>query len=1146
MKSFKKVLVANRGEIAIRVFRACTDLNIRTVAIYSEEDTGSYHRYKADEAYLVGVGKKPAEAYLDIEDIIMIAKRNDVDAIHPGYGFLSENAEFARRCEEEGIKFIGPKVHHLEMFGDKVKAREQAILSGLPIIPGEKVNHPEDVYRFAEKHGFPVIIKASLGGGGRGMRIVKTREDVPESLARAKSEAQSAFGSGEVYVEKFIPNPKHIEVQILADEHGQMVHLYDRDCSVQRRHQKLVEIAPSVSLSKQLQKEICEAALRLMKDVNYVNAGTVEFLVSGDDFYFIEVNPRIQVEHTVTEMVTGIDIVQAQILIAEGKGIHSEEVGIPQQEDIRLHGFAIQCRITTEDPLNHFLPDTGKITVYRSSGGFGVRLDAGDAFQGAIISPYYDSLLVKVSVWGQTLQKAAAKMVRNLQEFRIRGIKTNIPFLENVVSHPKFLNGEFDTAFVDETPELFVFPKRQDRGTKLLTYISDVTVNGFPGIGKREKQGFEVPRLPEGSKSFDVHQLSGTKQLLDRFGPDYVSRWVKDQKKVLLTDTTLRDAHQSLLATRLRTYDMERVATDTARILPNLFSLEMWGGATFDVCYRFLLEDPWERLARLRKKIPNILFQMLLRGANAVGYKNYPDNVLREFIQLSAEQGIDVFRIFDSLNWVKGMEVAIQAVRDANKIAEVSICYTGNLLDPTRRKYDLNYYVDLAKELEKQGAHILAIKDMAGLLKPEAAYMLVHELKNAIHIPIHLHMHDTSGNGIYSYARAIQAGVDIVDVAVSALSGSTSQPSAGTLYHALEGTERQPDLDIYGFNALSRYWEDVRKQYAPFESSLNVPHPEIYEHEMPGGQYTNLLEQAKAVGLGNRFEEVKEMYRRVNLLFGDIVKVTPSSKVVGDMALFMVQNHLTEEDVIKKGESINFPESVVEFFQGYIGFPPGGFPKDVERVVLKNRKPLEKRAGELMPPVNFTGLSRELEQHLKRKPRIEEILSYCLYPKVYLDFQEKYARYGDLSCLDTPTFFYGMKVGEELAVEIERGKTLFIKLVSIGEAKPDGSRTLYFELNGQMREVLVRDYSVKTDVKERQKADPNNPHHIGATMPGTVVKLLVQKGDHLSKGDPLAITEAMKMETTLQAPFNGMVEDIFVKEGDPIQQGDLLILLVKK
>lgn len=1146
MKRIKKILVANRGEIAIRVFRACTDLNIRTVAIYSKEDTGSYHRYKADEAYLVGEGKKPVEAYLDIEEIIHIAKKNEVDAIHPGYGFLAENAEFARRCEEEGIIFIGPRFEHLELFGDKVKAREQAIRSNLPVIPGMMVQTADEVYKFAEKHGYPVIIKAALGGGGRGMRIVYNQKEVPEGLSRAKSEAKSAFGSDEVYVEKFVDRPKHIEVQILADQYGNIVHLFDRDCSVQRRHQKLVEIAPSVSLSKSLQEKICDAAVRLMKDVGYKNAATVEFLVTGEDFYFIEVNPRIQVEHTVTEMITGVDIVQSQILIAEGHSLHSEEIGIPKQEEIVVNGYALQCRITTEDPLNNFMPDTGKITVYRSSGGFGVRLDAGDAFQGAVISPHYDSLLVKVSIWGPTLAKAATKMVRTLKEFRIRGIKTNIPFLENVVSHPKFLEGNFDTSFVDETPELFVFPPRQDRGTKLLTYIADVTVNGFPGIGKKEKPVFEKVRIPKVHNGVEKSFPSGTKQLLDQYGPGYVTDWVKQQKKVLLTDTTFRDAHQSLLATRLRTFDMSNVAEFTAESLSNLFSLEMWGGATFDVCYRFLMEDPWERLNDLRKKIPNVLFQMLLRGANAVGYKNYPDNVIREFVKLAAERGIDVFRIFDSLNWVKGMEVAIQAVRDANKIAEVSLCYTGNLLDPTRRKYDLKYYIDLAKELEKQGAHILAIKDMAGLLKPEAAYILVSELKETVNLPIHLHMHDTSGNGIYSYARAIQAGVDIVDTAVSSMSGSTSQPSAETLYHALEGTGMEPEMDLKAYKELAFYWEDIRKQYAPFESALNSPHPLIYEHEMPGGQYTNLREQAKAVGLGHRFDEVTDMYKRVNLLFGDIVKVTPSSKVVGDMALFMVQNNLSDEDVIQKGESISFPESVVEFFQGYIGFPPGGFPKELQRVVLKGKKPLDGRAGEWMVPIDFSSVRKELEERLQRKCRDEEVISYVLYPKVFLEFQDRYARYGDVSCLDTPTFLYGMKLGEELAVEIERGKTLFIKLVSIGEAQQDGMRTIFFELNGQMREVTIRDYSVKTEVKERVKADPKNPFHVAAVMPGSVLKILVQKGDTFSKGDPLGITEAMKMENTLQAPYNGVVEDVLVKEGDTIEQGDLLFVLAKK
>ncbi|MDT2047480.1 pyruvate carboxylase [Priestia flexa] len=1140
-KKIKKVLVANRGEIAIRVFRACTELNIRTVAIYSKEDAGSYHRYKADEAYLVGMGKKPIDAYLDIEDIIKTAKLHDVDAIHPGYGFLSENIQFAKRCEEEGIIFIGPKSKHLDMFGDKVKARHQAIQANIPVIPGTDgpIDSLDEAKEFAAQHGYPLMIKAALGGGGRGMRVVRDEASLAESYERAKSEAKAAFGSDEVYVEKLVENPKHIEVQILGDHSGNVVHLYERDCSVQRRHQKVVEVAPSLSLSEDLRDQICDAAVQLMANVSYINAGTVEFLVSGKEFYFIEVNPRVQVEHTITEMITGVDIVQSQILIADGYDLHSDVVAIPKQEEIITHGYAIQSRVTTEDPLNNFMPDTGKIMAYRSGGGFGVRLDTGNSFQGAVITPYYDSLLVKVTTWALTFDQAASKMVRNLKEFRIRGIKTNIPFLENVVKHEKFLTGAYDTSFIDTTPELFVFPKRKDRGTKMLTYIGNVTVNGFPGVAEKKKPIFTKPRVPQLDLSMPVP--NGTKQILDEQGAEGLVNWVKERKEVLLTDTTFRDGHQSLLATRVRTNDLKQIANPTARLLPDLFSLEMWGGATFDVAYRFLKEDPWDRLLTLRQEAPNVLFQMLLRASNAVGYKNYPDNVIKEFVEKSAYAGIDVFRIFDSLNWVEGMTLAIDSVRQTGKIAEAAMCYTGDILDPSRRKYDLTYYKNLAKELEQSGAHILGIKDMAGLLKPQAAYDLVSALKETVDIPIHLHTHDTSGNGILTYAKAIEAGVDIVDVAVSAMAGLTSQPSANSLYYALEGTERKPKLDIQNLEQLSYYWEDVRKYYQDFESGMNAPHTEVYVHEMPGGQYSNLQQQAKAVGLGNRWDEVKDMYSRVNQLFGDIVKVTPSSKVVGDMALFMVQNNLTEETLFERGESLDFPDSVIELFEGYLGQPHGGFPEQLQQIILKGKKPITVRPGELLEDVDFNALKEKLFHELGRQVTSFDALAYALYPKVFMDYHKAVEQYGDISVLDTATFLYGMRLGEEAEIEIEKGKTLIVRLVSIGEAQADGNRTIYFELNGQPREVVIKDESVKTTVVSKMKADPTNPNQIGASMPGTVIRVIVEKGDKVSKGDHLMITEAMKMETTVQAPFDGIVKNIHVGSGEAIQPGDLLV-----
>ena len=1145
MNKINKILVANRGEIAIRVFRACTELGIRTVAIYSREDSGSFHRFKSDESYLVGDGKKPIDAYLDIENIIEIAKDAGVDAIHPGYGFLSENLEFAKRCEEEGIIFIGPTSKHLDMFGDKVKAREQAIAAGIPVIPGSDgpIKSMEELEAFGDTYGFPLMIKAALGGGGRGMRVVPTKEDLQEAYDRAKSEAKAAFGSDEVYVEKFVDKPKHIEVQILGDRHGNLIHLYERDCSIQRRHQKVVEIAPSNALSKELRQEICDAAVKLMNNVGYINAGTVEFLVTEDDFYFIEVNPRIQVEHTITEMITGIDIVHSQIKIAQGMSLTSEEMGIPAQDEIPLFGFAIQSRVTTEDPLNQFMPDTGKLMVYRSGGGFGVRLDAGNGFQGAVITPYYDSLLVKVSTWGMTFKEAAAKMDRNLQEFRIRGIKTNIPFLENVVKHPNFIEGKFNTSFIDTTPELFLFPSRQDRGTKLLSYIGNISVNGFPGIERKPKPVFHLP--PKADQKFDVKSLSGTKQLLDAEGPEGVIKWIKAQDDVLLTDTTFRDAHQSLLATRVRSYDMFQIANQTAHGMQDAFSLEMWGGATFDVAYRFLKEDPWDRLLTLREKIPNVMFQMLLRGANAVGYKNYPDNVIREFVQKSADAGIDVFRIFDSLNWIKGMEVAIDATRQAGKLAEAAICYTGDILDDSRQKYTVQYYKDMAKELEAAGAHILAIKDMAGLLKPEAAYRLISELKDTTALPIHLHTHDTSGNGVFLYARAIDAGVDIVDTALGSMSGLTSQPSASSLAYALKGTGRDVRANVKELEALSQYWEEVRKYYSDFESGMKSPHSEIYMHEMPGGQYSNLQQQAKAVGLGERWEEVKDMYSSVNLLFGDVVKVTPSSKVVGDMALFMVQNDLDEYTVLTKGKSLDFPDSVIEFFEGYIGQPYGGFPEELQHVILKDRKPITVRPGELLEPANFEQVREELFKKIGRPVSSHEVLAYLLYPKVFDEYRTTVDQFGNVSVLDTPTFLYGMKLGEEIEVEIEKGKTLMIKLVSISDANLEGQRTIYFELNGQPREIYIQDMNVEVSHVARRKIEPGNDSHIGATMPGTVLKVAVAKGSKVKRGEHLLITEAMKMETTVQAPFNGTIQEIHVVAGEAISPGDLLIEIEK-
>lgn len=1141
MRTIHKVLVANRGEIAIRVFRACSELGIRTVAIYSKEDILSLHRNRADEAYLVGEGKKPVDAYLDIEDIIRIAKEHGVDAIHPGYGFLAENAEFARRCEEEGIIFIGPKVEHLVMFGDKVNARIQAEKAGIPMIPGTKgaVKSYEEVKEFAEKYGFPVMIKAVNGGGGRGMRNVDRMEDLEDAYHRAKSEAKMAFGDDDVYVEWCIMNPKHIEVQIMGDEHGHIVHLFERDCSIQRRHQKVIEMAPAWSLPEGLRKEICDAAVKLMKNVKYVNAGTCEFLVDQDEkhFYFIEVNPRVQVEHTVTELITDIDIVKSQILIAEGYSLEDPVIGIGRQEEITHHGMAIQCRITTEDPQNQFMPDTGKIIAYRSGGGPGIRLDAGTAYTGAVITPYYDSLLVKVTAYARTPIDAIGRMQRCLNEFRISGVKTNIYFLQNMLATGDFQKGLCDVNYIDRHPELLIDPHDvSDRGTKLLAYIGDVTINGYAGAGHQDKPDFApVPVLDASHEEAP----RGTKQLLDELGPEKFAKWVQEQKEVLFMDTTYRDAHQSLLATRVRTHDIMQAIHYTAVHVPQLFSFENWGGATFDVAYRFLDECPWKRLRAMREAAPNILFQMLTRGANTVGYENYADNVVRHFIQRAAANGVDVFRVFDCLNQLDHMTVTIDEVRKQNKLAEVALCYTGDILDPRRQKYSLQYYTDMAKELEKAGANIIAIKDMAGLLKPEAAYVLVSALKDAVDLPIHLHSHEGGGCMIYSYAKAVDAGVDIIDVATSALANGTSQPSMQSMYYALQNNPRQPKLDIEALETIDRYWEAVRPYYAGVDSKMTSPNTTVFEHEMPGGQYSNLRQQATAVGLGNRWPEVCHMYARVNMLFGDIIKVTPSSKVVGDMALFMVQNNLTEEDIYEKGETLDFPKSVVGFFEGNLGMPYGGFPEKLQQIILRGK---EAHLVSTPPDVDFEAVKEEMKE--KQFPVTEQSLSsYLIYPKVYSDYQARYKLYGDLSVLDTPTFFFGMKPGEEVRVNIEEGKMLLIRLEDITKPDLNGDRLIRFELNGMPREIKVHDKHVATANVEVRKADKDVIGEVGATLSGSVVKVLVKEGQHVKLREPILVTEAMKMETTITAPKEGTVSEIVVKAGTRISSGDLLLVI---
>ncbi|MCY0896272.1 MAG: pyruvate carboxylase [Alicyclobacillaceae bacterium] len=1142
MHSFKKVLVANRSEIAIRICRACTELGIHTVAVYTEEDQLSLHRYKADEAYLIGQGKGPVEAYLDVDSLIRVALDTDCDAIHPGYGFLSESEDLARACVQSGLTFIGPKAHHLQMFGDKVAARQVATAAGVPVVPG--TSHPVDLAEaeiFCRDIGYPVMLKAVSGGGGRGMRLVHNPEELTEAYARAASEAKSAFGSSDVYVEKYVENPKHIEVQILADQHGNLVHLYERDCSIQRRHQKVVEIAPA-RLSRDVSDAICNAAVQLMTHAQYQNAGTVEFLLQPDGtFYFIEVNPRIQVEHTITELITGIDLVQAQIRIAEGHPLNSPEIGISGQDSIQIRGAAIQCRVTTEDPLNGFLPDTGRIATYRSAAGFGIRLDTGNGYTGARVLPHYDSLLVKVSAFALTFEQAARKMFRALQEFRIRGVKTNIPFLANVVRHPVFLAGECSVHFIDSHAELFSFPLRQDRATKMLSYISEVTVNGPDGVGPEAKPDMDSAEIPSVQDRNDM--TSGSRYEWQRLGTEAFLSSIQADGRLWLTDTTFRDAHQSLLATRVRTRDLLTIAPSTRDIGRNLFSMEVWGGATFDASMRFLKEDPWERLAALREAIPNILFQMLLRGANAVGYKNYPDNAVRAFTRQAAELGMDVFRIFDSLNWLPNMVVALDEVRQCGKIAEAAICYTGDILDTARTKYNLTYYVELAKELERAGAHLLAIKDMAGLLKPMAAVRLVHALKEAVSLPIHLHTHDTSGNGIATLLMAAEAGVDIVDVAISSVAGNTSQPSWNALVAALSGSTRGVLDSLEELQQLSNYWEGVRRYYHKYESGLITPSAEVYEHEMPGGQYTNLREQATALGLRSRFAEVKAAYRAVNRLLGDIVKVTPSSKMVGDFAIFMVQNGLDENNLMERAESLDFPASVVDFFEGKMGQPYGGFPNDLQQAVLRGRAPLTGRPGESLDSVDFAQEAKTLKEHIGRAPSECEVLSYVMYPQVTLDFLRHRGQFGDLSALDTLTFFYGMKPGEEIHVSIEQGKTLIVKLLSVGEMDASGYRTVFYELNGQPRDIRVLDRTVPESAKARLKVS-GLPGEVGASMPGTVVSVLVQPGDVVERGQIVLITEAMKMEVQLGATKSGTVAELHCKAGDTVEPQDLLLTIV--
>ena len=1135
-QEFKKVLVANRGEIAMRVFRACHDLGLQTIAIYSNEDTYSQFRTAADESYLIGENESPLGAYLNIPRIIQLAKLHGADAIHPGYGFLSENGDFARACEEAGIKFIGPTSRVLDMMGDKLSAKALAIECGVPTTPGthEPIPSREEAQKLAMEFGFPVILKAAAGGGGRGMRRCDTVEEVGVNYDLVKTEAKKAFGNDDIFMEKFLVQPKHIEVQVLADEQGHVVHLFERDCSLQRRYQKVVEFTPAFSVPKKIREALYADAVKIATKVGYTNAGTLEFLVdTAGNHYFIEMNPRIQVEHTVTEMVTGIDLVRAQILIAEGYSLSHPAIGINKQSDVHQNGYAIQCRVTTEDPANNFAPDTGRITSYRSSGGFGIRMDSGNAYAGAVISPYYDSLLVKITSWDNTFEGVCRKASRAINEVHVRGVKTNIAFVTNILTNPVFRAGKCHTKFIDETPELFAAGEGQDRATKMLKYIANINLKERGG-----HKFYDAPRFPPVTGV----RPDGLKQMLDKEGPEAVCKWVLAQKKLLVCDTTCRDAHQSLLATRVRTRDIVKGMDGTAEILADAFSLECWGGATFDVAYRFLHESPWERLDLIRQKAPNLLLQMLLRGANAVGYTNYPDNVIREFIKESARSGVDVFRIFDSLNWIPGMETAMDEVLKQGKICQATICYTGDILDPKRDKYTLDYYVKMAKELEKRGAHMLAIKDMAGLLKPYAAKKLVSTLKQEIGIPIQLHTHNTSGNQVATVLMAAEAGVDVADLAISSMSSLTSQPSLNAVVAALQGTERDTGMDLERLQYLTDYWEDIRKRYDSFEAGIKCPATDIYRYEIPGGQYTNLKPQVESLGLGSRFKDVKENYRVVNDMLGDIVKVTPSSKMVGDMAIFMTQNGLTPENIVEKGENLAFPDSAVSYFSGMMGQPAWGFPKDLQRVVLKGKKAITCRPGELLEPVDFDAKQREM-QSFDPNPNWRAVLSYCLYPKVVEDYVRQEKEYGYIMRLGSHVFFHGLAEGETNKVNIADGKTLVIKYLGLGEVDKDGMRTVSFELNGIRRDVLVPDEAAQATIVKVPMADPEDKSQIGASIPGAVSKIAVKVGDTVEKNQTLLTIEAMKMETAITSRMAGTVATVQVSEGETVKGGQLLITI---
>lgn len=1151
LRPIKKLMVANRGEIAIRVLRAASELKITTVAIFTYEDRYSLHRYKADESYKIGANNDPLKPYLNIEEIINVAKKHKVDAIHPGYGFLSENVNFARRCREEGIIFVGPEPEVMEQLGDKVSAKVIAKNAQVPVIEDsqEKLDTVEVALSEAQRIGYPIMVKASAGGGGRGMRVVKNDAELTKAYQEARSEALKAFGDDTVFLERYVQNPKHIEVQIMADSHGNMVHLFERDCSVQRRFQKVVEVAPCTTISTETKEKLYQYALAICKSVNYNNVGTVEFLVDAEEnIFFIEVNPRVQVEHTITEEITGIDIVRSQILIAKGHYLSDQVLRLHSQEAVECHGHAIQCRVTTEDPENGFKPDYGTLNTYRSGSGFGIRLDAGNAYAGASISPFFDSLLVKVSAWGRTLKGASERLSRALEEMRVRGVKTNVGFLLNVINHEEFTTGKANVKFIDDHPELFNTPPRLNRATRILNYLANVIVNGNPDVRYVDKtKRFDIVKVPDFEKY--TYFPKGTKDRLSELGREGFVEWLKNEKSIHYTDTTFRDAHQSLLATRMRGMDLVRVAESYAKAHADVFSMEVWGGATFDVSMRFLKENPWQRLREIRKRVPNILLQMLLRGSNAVGYKAYPDNLIEKFIEKSAENGIDIFRIFDSLNWIENMKVSIRAVREyTNSLAEACICYTGDILNPHNQKYTIDYYIDLAKQLEDEGAHILAIKDMAGLLKPYAAEKLVTELKKNVSLPIHLHTHDTSSIQSATYLKAIEAGVDVVDVALSSMSGLTSQPNFNSLVAAMQGHERENPINLESLNSFSHYWEQIREYYYPFESGLKAGTAEVYEHEIPGGQYSNLRPQANALGLGDEFETIKKNYASANELFGDIVKVTPSSKVVGDFAMFMTSNGLTKKDIIEKGHTLSFPESVINFFKGDLGQPKGGFPSKMQEIVLKGEQPLTGRANEHMTPFDFDEEWKKFDEkynknNIGNRYTYEDMLSYLLYPKVFDEFHTFTQEYGNLAYVPSYAFFYGLHPREEILVRLDEGKTLMIELLFMSpNVDEEGFREVSFALNGQTRIIKVRDFQQEVKKVSNRKADAGQESEIGAPLQGKLASVLVKAGDEVTENTPLFVIEAMKMETTITANKTAKVKQVILETG-MVEQDDLVVIL---